>query len=119
MRELLAHRGHIVVTEHVDARAGLDPTWLRECVEELVGFSVADDESFDGVGLDSLMLITLSQRLAARCGKPVSVADLQVAGSIRAVRYLPLHTVTYRSIPFHTVTYRHVPSRAVTYRYIP
>ena len=46
---------------------------------------MGDDESLEGVGLDSLSLITFAQRLGARCGRPVSVEELQAADSITAV----------------------------------
>ena len=46
---------------------------------------MGDDESLEGVGLDSLSLITFAQRLGARCGRPVSVEELQAADSISAV----------------------------------
>ena len=39
---------------------------------------MGDDASLEAAGLDSLSLISLAQRLGARCGRPVSVESLQV-----------------------------------------
>ncbi|KAL1519792.1 hypothetical protein AB1Y20_023299 [Prymnesium parvum] len=85
LRELLNYDGHVVVMEDRNNRTGMDASWLREHVTELVGFTLNDDDSFESHGVDSLMLITLAQRISERCGKRFSVDDIQAADTIRGI----------------------------------
>jgi len=65
--------GHLVAVE--EEHGGGLREWLLEVVSEMVG-SVDMEETFEGAGFDSLMLISLARRLSTKVGKAVSVADL-------------------------------------------
>ena len=61
LRELLRRRGHVVASPPDDARAGVDLTWLRDTVAELVGGPVGDDLLTRTLTLSLILILILTQ----------------------------------------------------------
>ena len=96
LRAALRHRGsgHVVASDLTAAaesdaassEVGGADSWLPALVAEVAGMASVDlHASFDDFGLDSLLLITLAQRVSTKLGRRIAVSTLQQHDSVASL----------------------------------